>query len=60
MKLYMLRHGRTLWNEAGKLQGRTDIPLSDDGRRSALETGKELANIPFSAAFSSPSARTEI
>ena len=59
MKLYMLRHGRTLWNEAGKLQGRTDIPLSEEGRQSALETGKELANIPFSAAFSSPLMRAK-
>ena len=57
MKLYMLRHGRTLWNEAGKLQGRTDIPLSEEGRRSALETGEKLKEIPFSAAFSSPLMR---
>ena len=57
MKLYMLRHGRTLWNEAGKLQGRTDIALSEEGRRSALETGEELADVSFSAAFSSPLAR---
>ena len=57
MKLYMLRHGRTLWNEAGKLQGRTDIALSGEGRRSALETGEKLADVSFSAAFSSPLAR---
>lgn len=59
MKLYMLRHGRTLWNEAGKLQGRTDIPLGDEGRASARETGKELKDVPFSAAFSSPLVRAK-
>ena len=37
MKLYLLRHGRTLWNEEGRLQGRTDVPLSDEGRCSALD-----------------------
>ena len=28
--LYIMRHGRTDWNERHKLQGRTDIPLNDD------------------------------
>lgn len=35
-RLAMLRHGRTAWNEDGRLQGRTDIALSAAGR-AALE-----------------------
>ena len=31
--LYIMRHGRTDWNERKKLQGRTDIPLNDVGRK---------------------------
>lgn len=31
-KLYLLRHGPTEWNEAGRFQGRKDIPLSSAGR----------------------------
>ena len=57
MKLYLLRHGRTLWNEEGRLQGRTDVPLSEEGRRSALAAGAALGNVSFDAAFSSPLQR---
>jgi broad specificity phosphatase PhoE len=31
MKLALLRHGPTEWNDLGKVQGHTDIPLSDGG-----------------------------
>lgn len=30
-RLYLLRHGRTQWNEERRIQGRTDIPLSPQG-----------------------------
>ena len=33
--LYIMRHGRTDWNDRRKLQGRTDIPLNAEGRRAA-------------------------
>lgn len=31
MKIAFLRHGPTEWNAAGRVQGHTDIPLSDAG-----------------------------
>lgn len=31
--LLMIRHGPTEWNLAKKIQGRTDMPLCEDGRR---------------------------
>lgn len=34
--LYIMRHGKTEWNSLNKLQGRTDIPLNDEGRLMAL------------------------
>ena len=36
----MIRHAMTAWNEAGRIQGRTDIPLCDRGRRALA--GKRL------------------
>ncbi|MEL6283575.1 MAG: histidine phosphatase family protein [Pseudomonadota bacterium] len=30
--LALLRHGRTAWNRAHRLQGRTDVPLDEEGR----------------------------
>jgi len=32
MRLALLRHGRTAWNEQGRMQGRADLPLSPAAR----------------------------
>ena len=36
MKLALLRHGDTAWSAEGRIQGRTDVPLSDVGRAALL------------------------
>ena len=45
--LYIMRHGRTDWNDLRKLQGRTDIPLNDVGREMAEAARKEYADVPL-------------
>ena len=38
MEIYIVRHGETVWNKEGRLQGSTDISLSDAGRELARIT----------------------
>lgn len=59
MRLYIIRHGQTEWNKEKKLQGRSDIPLNELGRRLAEETAKGMSEIPFAAAFTSPLQRAK-
>lgn len=37
-QLALLRHGHTHWNRAGRIQGRSDIPLDDQARSELAET----------------------
>lgn len=48
-RLILLRHGRTEWNAAGRLQGRKDSPLDDRGRAQAKALGRLLENVPLAA-----------
>ncbi|WP_187968074.1 histidine phosphatase family protein [Aquibium microcysteis] len=41
---FIVRHGRTAWNEEGRFQGRTDIPLSAAGMADAAANGRRLAD----------------
>jgi phosphoserine phosphatase len=58
MNLLIVRHGETTWNREGRYQGRTDVPLSDEGEAQARALGQRLAGLPISIALTSPLART--
>lgn len=55
--LYIMRHGKTEWNEKHKLQGRTNIPLNEDGREMAKRAAAEYADINFDICYCSPLIR---
>jgi broad specificity phosphatase PhoE len=55
--LLLVRHGETDWNADGRLQGQTDRPLSEFGRRQARLLAGELADEELAAIYSSDLSR---
>src|SRR5579884_3458376 len=55
--LLLVRHGETDWNADGRLQGQTDRPLSDYGRRQARQLAEELEGEELEAIYSSDLVR---
>ena len=47
MRLYIIRHGETDWNTAGRLQGQADTQLNEKGIRLAQITAEGMKTIPF-------------
>ncbi len=58
MKLILVRHGETHWNEAGLVQGGdSDIELNDTGLEQARKLAAFLESEPITAILSSPLQR---
>ena len=57
MLLYIVRHGETDWNKAGKVQGRTDIPLNERGRYLAEATAEGMKDVRIDFCNPSPLIR---
>lgn len=55
--IYLVRHGETEWSKSGKHTGRTDIPLTEEGRERARRIARYLAGRKFDVVLSSPLGR---
>ena len=55
--LTVVRHGETEWSKDGRHTGRTDIPLSAEGRRAATALATSLRAHHFALVLTSPLSR---
>jgi broad specificity phosphatase PhoE len=56
-ELVLARHGETEWSRTGLHTGRTDVPLTEEGRRQASLLGRSLEGREFGRVFTSPLSR---
>lgn len=56
-QLLVIRHGQTEWSRAGRHTGRTDIPLTEQGRDEARDAARTLAGWNLARAYCSPLRR---
>jgi probable phosphoglycerate mutase len=56
-QIWLFRHGQTEWSRTGQHTGRTDLPLTADGRRRAQAVARRLSGRPFALVLSSPLVR---
>ena len=57
MRIYLVRHGETVWNRENRTQGWSDIELNANGRRHAAAIGQALRDAALSAVYASSLAR---
>ncbi|MBP2100127.1 histidine phosphatase family protein [Enterococcus rivorum] len=55
--LYIIRHGKTMFNTIGRTQGWSDTPLTNEGEKVIQQLGIGLKDVPFKEAYSSDSGR---
>ncbi len=57
MKICIVRHAETIFNQLDKMQGRENIPLCDEGRNHAKKLKEQVKNNKYDICFSSPLVR---
>lgn len=58
--LHLVRHGRSLWNATGRIQGQIDIELDEIGLQQAQRIADRLEREPLTAIYSSPLLRARV
>jgi broad specificity phosphatase PhoE len=56
-EIVLVRHAETEWSRAGRHTGRTDIPLTEEGREAARKLASRLPGKPFELVLTSPARR---
>ena len=58
LRLYIARHGETDWNVQHRLQGWTDTPLDETGKKQAVALAESLKGVRIDAIYSSTLMRS--
>jgi probable phosphoglycerate mutase len=53
----LVRHGETAWSQSGQHTGLTDLPLTPDGERNAVNVGERLRGAAYAQVLTSPLKR---
>ncbi len=56
-RLVLVRHGETAWSDERRHTGRSDVPLTDNGRAQAQQIAGALKSFDVQRCFASPLAR---
>jgi broad specificity phosphatase PhoE len=59
MLIYMIRHGRTDWNDERRVMGRNAVPLNDRGREMVGALARHLAGEGIAAVYTGTLARAK-
>lgn len=57
MRIYLVRHGETEWNRVRRFQGRSNLPLNQEGIKQVNALALALKNKPLNAIYTSPLLR---
>ncbi len=56
-KIFLMRHGQTVWNLEKRFQGSGDSPLTEEGQQQTMLVAKRLQKSDIRAIYSSPKKR---
>jgi broad specificity phosphatase PhoE len=59
-EVWLVRHGATEWSVSGRHTSMTDLPLTSEGERTALEMRDRLAGVSFDLVLTSPLQRARV
>ena len=59
MKLYVARHGQTVWNAEWRICGRTNLELTEEGKKQAVVLAEQVAGKGIARILVSPLRRAQ-